>query len=178
MVLARYSQVSLIVRRQKHMPKDTPSMAKNKMRRCFAAILDPHPSKSDVAQLWGYFNSTCAYCGAQLERSSRTGHLDHARPTSDGGTNSIHNHVLSCARCNGDERREESWVTFLANKVTDPSLALARKAKIDAWLSRERPSPAIDPTQRKEAEAIITAVLESFDVAVEQLRKMRRMSSR
>jgi hypothetical protein len=149
-------------------------MAKNKMRRCFAAILDPHPSNSEIAELWEYFDSTCAYCGAQLERSSRTGHLDHVWPTSDGGTNSIYNHVLSCARCNGDKKREESWVTFLANKVKNPSLASARKATIDAWLSREQLSPTFDPIQRKEAEAIIATALASFDAAVEQLRRMRR----
>ncbi len=156
------------------MPKNTPSMTKNQMRRCLVAILDPHPSKSEVDELWAYFDSTCAYCGAQLERSARTGHLDHIQPTSDRGTNSIYNLVLSCARCNGDEKREGAWVTFLENKVTDPNLASDRKAKIDAWLSLERPSQPSDLIQRKEAEAIISMALESFDTVVEQLRKMRQ----
>ena len=156
------------------MPKDTPSMAKNKMWRCFAAILDPHPSKSEVDMLWDYFDSTCAYCGTEIERASRTGHLDHVRPTSDGGTNSIYNHVLSCSRCNGDEKREELWTTFLARKAADQSLASARKEKIEVWLSREQPLPISDSRQREEAERIIAATLESFDLAVEQLRRMRR----
>lgn len=156
------------------MPKDTPSMAKNKMRRCFAAILDPHPSKSELAELWEYFENSCAYCDARLERSARTGHLDHVRPISDGGKNSIHNHVLSCARCNSDEKREESWVTFLQNKVTNPSLASERKAKIEAWLSLELPSQTFNLARRKEAETIITMAIESFDTAVKQLRRMRQ----
>jgi len=159
---------------KKHMPKDTPSMAKNKMRRCFAAILDPHPSKSEIAELWQYFDSMCAYCGAKLNRSSRTGHLDHVCSTSEGGGNSIHNHVLSCARCNGDEKREESWVTFLARKVTDPRIASVRKARIQEWLSREQTSPIFDPVKKQNAEAVIAAAIKSFDEAVEQLRRIRR----
>jgi hypothetical protein len=45
-------------------------MAKNKMRRCLAAILDPHPSGAEVEELWDYFQSSCAYCGIPLAHIS------------------------------------------------------------------------------------------------------------
>lgn len=156
------------------MPKDTPAMAKNKMRRCFAAILDPHPSKSEVDSLWEYFEGTCAYCGVKIERASRTGHLDHVQAASDGGSNNIHNHVLSCARCNGDEKREETWAAFLAKKAKDAETISARKMKIETWLSKEQRGPALDAQQKAQVEKIVTTALESFDLAVEQLRKIRR----
>lgn len=57
------------------MAKDTPLMAKNKMRRCLIIILDPQPSSGEVQRLWNFFQSSCAYCGCQLDRLSRTGHL-------------------------------------------------------------------------------------------------------
>ncbi|WP_407943038.1 HNH endonuclease [Marinomonas atlantica] len=73
-------------------------MAKNKIRRSLVSIIDPYPSKSEVDQLWEYFESRCAYCGISINRGSRTGHLDHLIPSSEGGSNSIYNHALSCAR--------------------------------------------------------------------------------
>ena len=49
------------------MAKDTPSMAKNKMKRCFKAILVPHTTKQEENQLWEFFDSTCAYCDKSSE---------------------------------------------------------------------------------------------------------------
>lgn len=39
------------------MVKDTPPMAKNKIKRSLGAILDPHPSKKEENALWDYFDS-------------------------------------------------------------------------------------------------------------------------
>jgi len=86
------------------MPNCTPSMARNTMRKCFSAILDPSPKARDVGLLWAYFQSSCAYCGKALERALRHGHLDHLKARSAGGHNSIYNHVLACGGCNGDEK--------------------------------------------------------------------------
>lgn len=156
------------------MAKDTPSMAKNKMRRCFAAILDPHPSNAEVEELWSYFESKCAYCGTHIERKSRTGHLDHVLATSEGGTNSIHNHVLACARCNGDEKREESWVTFLLRKADTPSEASERKVKIELWLSYKSAAVDLSLEAKQAANEVIATAIESFDRAIERLREIRR----
>lgn len=154
------------------MAKDTPSMAKNRIRRSLVAILDPHPSAKETDELWSYFNSSCAYCGVLIERSSRTGHLDHLISFALGGSNDIHNHVLSCARCNGDEKREEDWQSFLVRKVTAPDVAEARSAHIHSWLSKANPH-TLSPDTARQAEAIIQAALASYDQAVKQVRALR-----
>lgn len=155
------------------MAKDTPSMAKNKMRRCLVAILDPHPSNLEIEQLWTYFQSSCAYCGIPLDRTSRNGHLDHIVSSALGGTNEIHNHVLSCNKCNGDEKREEDWQSFLARKVTDSALVAERHAHISGWIERADGRGVLDPSVKTQAETIIVQVLESFDAAVKKLRALR-----
>jgi hypothetical protein len=155
------------------MAKNTPSMAKNQIRRCLQAIIDPHPTDAEVSELWSYFESTCAYCGLSLTRGARDGHVDHVVPHSSGGSNSIYNHVLSCSRCNGDEKREEHWESFLARKTLVPQQLAQRHAHIARWLDRATGltrAPAVAP---KDVEAIIESALESFDASVKQLRALR-----
>ena len=148
-------------------------MAKNKIRRSLTAILDPHPSANEVAELWRYFIGLCAYCGISINPASRAGHLDHLVSSALGGSNDIHNHALSCARCNGDEKRDEDWQRFLSRKAPDPSVAEARRAHILAWLAKTRPS-ALGTTTAMRAEVIIQAALASYDQAVSQIRALRK----
>jgi hypothetical protein len=155
------------------MAKDTPSMAKNKMNRCFKAILDPHPNKKEIDSLWMYFNSCCAYCGKGIQRSSRTGHLDHVLSSAAGGTNSIYNHVLSCAICNGDEKREEDWHIFLHKKSSSSKLAQEREYKIKVWLQKA-PTSISNPEFEREAEHIINKSIAEFDNAVLKLRQLSK----
>lgn len=155
------------------MAKDTPSMAKNKMRRCLKAILDPHPSKAEEDAIWKYFDSQCAYCGMKIDRNSRTGHLDHVLPDSEGGTNSIFNLVLACSRCNGDEKREESWKSFLKKKTQTASEFETRRAVITQWLSNKS-TIEFDAEEKERIEKIITSAIESFDAAVIKLRQVRK----
>jgi hypothetical protein len=156
------------------MPKDTPSMARNKMKRCFNALLDPHPSEADVNELWIYFKSACAYCGLVLERSTRLGHVDHLVSSSAGGSNDIHNHVLACARCNGDDKREEPWETFLLRKASGAAYE-ERRALIVTWLSQAPAQrDALSQASRARAEVAISQALASFDAAVKELRALRR----
>jgi hypothetical protein len=155
------------------MAKDTPSMAKNGMKRCFAAILDPLPSSSDIDRLWEHFESSCTYCGVKLDRNARTGHIDHLKSTASGGVNNIHNHALSCGRCNGDEKREESWQTFLIRKATGAELQ-RRRARIEEWLIQSPKITKFNPQVTAEIEAITKGAFKSFDTAVERLREIRR----
>ena len=152
--------------------KDTPSMAKNKIKRSLGAICDPHPSKKEENALWDYFDSQCAYCGVSIERASRTGHLDHLVPISEGGTNSIYNHALSCAKCNGDEKREEKWVYFLKTKSSSADVYEIRKSKIDLWL-QHAPARINDPEVIAMRESIVNKALADFDAAVAQMRELR-----
>ena len=153
--------------------KDTPSMAKNKIRRSLAAILDPHPSAKAVDDLWKYFNATCAYCGVLIDRKSRTGHVDHLVSSALGGSNDIHNHVLSCARCNGDEKREEAWQSFLSRKANDPVVAKERTDRILAWLAKAKPATASVSSEER-AQAIVQSAIDSYDLAVAQMRALKK----
>jgi 5-methylcytosine-specific restriction endonuclease McrA len=157
------------------MAKDTPSMAKNKMRRSLLAIVDPHPSPTEIDLLWSYFQSCCAYCGVTITRDSRTGHVDHVVSSALGGSNCIYNHVLSCARCNGDDKREEPWESFLAKKVSDRALFAERHARISTWLSRS-PGRSIPPDVRAHIDAIIDQAIGDFDSAVQELRALRKVA--
>lgn len=157
------------------MAKSTPSIAKNQMKRCLNAILDPLPNKSAIHQLWAFFDSSCAYCGVKLARPERLGHLDHLIPQAAGGTNDIHNYVLTCARCNGDEKREENWQTFLLRKVSLASERQERTARIEAWMQQIPTSRvSLNVQEQNAANAVITQALQDFDKAVEELRAIQR----
>ena len=156
------------------MPKDTPSIAKNKIKRSLIAILDPHPSEADVSRLWQHFQSACAYCGLALDRNSRQGHVDHATSSAYGGTNSIHSHILACGRCNGDEKREESWQTFLPKKCSSPDVLTGRRVRIEEWLAMEQCEVwRNDRNKLQRAEEIVKRVIASFDEAVADMRRLR-----
>ena len=154
------------------MPRDTPSMAKNKIKRSLSAIYDPHPSKTEVNCLWEYFDSCCAYCGVPLQRESRIGHLDHLVPSTESGSNGIHNHALSCARCNGDERREESWQSFLSKKSSSEAEFQERKSRIDYWISLT-PIKSNSENFENKANEIIQEAIDNFESSVEKMRKLR-----
>lgn len=46
-------------------------------------------------------NAACEYCGVTEEQSGGKLTIDHFRPVSHGGTDSIENLVYACFRCNG-----------------------------------------------------------------------------
>ncbi len=159
---------------QRIVAKHTPSIAKNQMRRCCIAVIDPPPSNADIDRLWKFFDSSCAYCGAALVRGERR---DHVLSQSALGTNDIHNQVLSCGLCNGDEKREEPWESFLARKVSSASLQRRRRARIEEWMQQAPPGRlSISSKKRRTAEAIARA-FKDFDAAVEELRALRGRST-
>lgn len=151
------------------MPKMTPALAKNTLRRALRAIVDPEPPKSEIAKLWEFFKSACAYCGRNLSRNSREGHLDHLVHT---GPNHISNRVLACSTCNGDEKRDLSWLPFLKNKVRSRTLFKFRYHRIRAWINQSGKGDAfamkVGPVDRE-----IEKVIAAFDGAVTRLRRAR-----
>lgn len=151
-------------------------MAKNKIRRSLLAILDPHPSDSEVEELWRYFQSQCAYCGIEIARESRSGHLDHVIASTLGGGNGIHNCVLSCGRCNGDEKREEDWRIFLRRKAESAQLAEVRAERIEVWLSRA-PAARLSPEAAQQAQAIIADAITHYEDAVARVRALRHVGA-
>ena len=155
------------------MPKNTPSMAKNKIKRSLNAVFDPYPTKKEENELWDYFNHSCAYCGVEIERESRKGHLDHLTPASKGGGNNIHNFALSCPTCNGDEKREELWLSFLSKKCESNRTHKERKNKIEKWLGK---APRVMHTEEQliKVDVIIIEAISQFEKSVEKIRLLKR----
>lgn len=104
------------------------SAAKNRMGRAIDSILDPWPASKDP--IWEFFGSSCAYCGVELVKDDRLGHIDHATA---GAGNFLGNLVLSCSVCNGDEKLDMPWRAFLEQKIADLDLRAERIAKIQRW---------------------------------------------
>ena len=126
--------------RSSSMPRMSPGLAKNTIRRALRAIVDPEPRKPAIAHLWDYFKSSCAYCGRSVQRDARGGHVDHLV---HDGPNHVSNRVLSCPTCNGDEKREGRWLDFLRKKAKTRRVFEARKRRIEAWVSSQRPSKPV-----------------------------------
>ena len=157
------------------MPKMAPGYAKNIIKKALRAVLDPEPSKKEVAEIWKFFSSACAYCDRPLKKGAREGHIDHLDPATAGGTTHISNRVLSCSRCNGDEKVDRPWPKFLREKTKSPALFKNRRNRIKDWVARNVPSqPTVINSEllTRETERAVAA----FDKAVTKLRRAKRQS--
>lgn len=144
----------------------TVSNAKNRMRRVINAILDPPPRNEQP--IWDHFDSACAYCGLELGRQGRKAHMDHA--VADGG-NQLGNLILSCAVCNGDEKLNEHWRTFLARKVADPDLRTARIKRIEEWVALHPPLVWVPSPELEALVQELDGLVEEFGVKCAELRE-------
>jgi hypothetical protein len=150
------------------MSRITPSMAKNTIKRSLRSIVDRELTESEKIEIWQYFTNKCAYCGKVLARAGREGHIDHLVPTMSGGTNHISNRVLSCPQCNGDEKREEEWQSFLNRKISDPKIRAECIKKIQDWV--EKHSHRKKPIDENILQRHIDDVFKAFDTAVASLK--------
>ena len=96
------------------MAHHSPAFAKNVIRKSLMALIDRELSNAEKEEVWRYFESQCAFCGAEIGKESRNGHMDHLNSK---GLNHISNRVLSCAHCNGDHKLEKPWKEFLEKKI-------------------------------------------------------------
>lgn len=117
----------------------TPSKARNLMKRALREIIDPSPTVEERDALWERFDSCCIFCGRRLDPQAREGHLDHLDSSTGGGGNSIGNRVLACGKCNGDEKREQDWKAFLAQKCPDKKERERRLQLIRDWQAEHKP---------------------------------------
>jgi hypothetical protein len=144
------------------------SQAKNIMRRTLSEIVDSGLTRSQKDELWLHFDGKCAFCAEPIDRSSRTGHVDHLE--TDGG-NGPRNRVLACARCNGDEKRDRDWREFLDEKSESVEVLAQRRSIIDSWVSahpqREHPNSTELDEALQEAERLV----EAFHSACNRLRE-------
>lgn len=153
----------------------TPSIAKNKIQRSLIQIIHGYPKEKDKQKIWQYFNNRCAYCDCLIEIGSRKGHLDHLVAVSDGGTNDIHNFVLACSTCNGDEKREQDWLDFLKLKCENFPKAIfdERFEKITSWQNKAE-LLKIDNETQLEIDKIIAQAKQDFDNAVIKMRALKK----
>ncbi len=156
-----------------HMGKMTPSAAKNAIRRALTGVVDPHPNVSQVHRIWAFFKSSCAYCGKSLVRGNRDAHIDHLISSGAGGSNALGNFVLSCGTCNGDEKRDEQWESFLRKKNPDAATFDLRKSQIEAWVTSCGVVPVIDATLTQKVAAEIDGAIAAFDKALERIRHFK-----
>lgn len=143
------------------------SNAKNRMRKSVEAIVYPWPK--DVQPIWDHFGSRCAYCDVDLDPKGRRAHMDHAM---SGGGNHIGNLILSCAICNGDEKREEGWREFLERKVADEAVRARRVQRIEEWIALHPPpiyvpSPGVAALQTE-----LDRMTDEFGLKCAELRKL------
>jgi 5-methylcytosine-specific restriction endonuclease McrA len=155
------------------MGKMTPSAAKNAIRRALTGIVDPHPNASQLHRIWAFFKSSCAYCGRLLVRGNRDAHIDHLISSGAGGSNALGNLVLSCGTCNGDEKRDEPWESFLHKKAPDAATFDLRKSHIEAWVRSCGGEPLIDVSLRQPLAAEVEAAVAAFDKALERIRHFK-----
>lgn len=156
------------------MPKMTAGYAKNTIKRALSAVADPELSDKEIAEIWSFFCSACAYCGRQLKKDAREGHVDHLIPASSPkGTNHISNRVLSCSSCNAYEKGDKPWLGFLRSKTEEqPVIFQSRRKRIEDWMARDIASrPAAIDSELLTRE--IGRAIAAFDEAVAQLRQAK-----
>ncbi|HVF88219.1 MAG TPA: HNH endonuclease signature motif containing protein [Pyrinomonadaceae bacterium] len=156
------------------MGKTTPSQAKNAIRRALLGILDSHPNAFQTHQIWAFFDSSCAYCGRALVRGNRDAHLDHLVSMGTGGSNALGNFVLSCSICNGDEKRDEHWESFLRKKVSDETTYKMRREQIANWIASCSTTIICDSSILADVHQEVDRAISAFDAALHNIRELKK----
>ena len=109
-----------------------------------------------------------------MDRGLRHAHVDHLVAESTGGSNRLANLVLSCGKCNGDEKREASWEEFLVNKCGDNIQELQlRRTRIRDWIELNGSVQGLANHQIELIEAAFTRINTTFTACVSELRAIR-----
>lgn len=153
----------------------TPSQARNSIKRALLHVAGIKFGQDYRERCREYFNGLCCYCGEKPDE--RQGGYDHAEAIASSSTRDYYL-VYACNKCNGDEKRESDWLTFLRKKYENDEAAFrARKEAILAWF-RDAPKVRIsDSTKKAWTEALSTAV-DGFNQAVSRLQKQVEEESR
>ena len=155
------------------MPDATQGYVKNIIRRSLREIVDPRPSKNDKQKIWEFFNSKCAYCGKKLRKEHKEGHIDHLVSASCNGYNQISNRVLSCAKCNAEEKLDMPWEKFIEKKCSDKHTAAERKSKILQWQKTHEESILKENVLSK-IKSLADEVVSYYDGKIRQARSLRK----
>ena len=148
--------------------------AKNTIRKALFDILDAPPTVAEVAGIWQYFGSRCAYCEEALNREDQSGAPDHLVPRASGGSHHVANLVLACGRCN-ERRRDQDWRVYLEVKCGGQGrLFQTRVRRITNWV-RKNGGFELQTNERLAAltERAQGPVVEALDRAAAELRALR-----
>lgn len=153
----------------------TPSQARNAIKKSLKALIDPKLTKAEKEIIWQFFENQCAYCGCELNSKDRKAHLDHVVAEADGGSNRLCNIILTCAICNGDEKREMEWQTFLKLKCQDNTEEYSRRYnKITHWLTKKGGSAILSNEQKAQLDSAFNTVDALYSDVVDKLRKQHK----
>lgn len=157
----------------------TPSQARNAIKKSIKALIDPKPTKAEKEKIWQYFANKCAYCGCELNPNNRQAHLDHVIAGSEDGSNQLCNLILTCAICNGDEKRDMDWQSFLLQKCPDDNQGETpeyqqRYKKITHWLEVQGGSAILSNEQKTTLESAFNTIDVVYSNVVEQLRNQHK----
>jgi hypothetical protein len=89
-------------------------------------------------------------------------------------SNALGNFVLSCGICNGDEKRDENWQSFLRRKALDDVTYDLRRKRIEVWIADCSGGAVLDPSVLSAVEREVDRVIAAFDVALENVRALRQ----
>ena len=118
------------------MPSISNAYVKNIMNRRISELLEPSPNQKEKKQLRAFFQNLCVFCGAKLGEAKGDTHFDHLVAASAGGRNGLSNRVISCSRCNVEEKRDGDWEPFLHTKCLDDQTFVARRQQILNWQNK------------------------------------------
>jgi CRISPR/Cas system Type II protein with McrA/HNH and RuvC-like nuclease domain len=149
--------------------KLTPAQVKNLMRRGLRFLVDPEPEKEDKSLVYTFFNNQCAYCGKEIEAGN--GDIDHLIPAALGGANGLANRVLSCKKCNAEDKRDRDWVEFLKEKSPSQETFQERKTRIEEWITRNGGHPKMDPALLALIDQESARTTKEFDQACARIKR-------
>jgi hypothetical protein len=86
------------------------------------------------------------------------------------------NRVLACARCNGDEKREQPWRAFLQEKCPDNVERQSRIERIEAWVTKHPVRASALHPAVKEALLDAERIIDEFHAACSKLREAVKTS--
>lgn len=152
-----------------------PAQARNAIKRALYGILYPYPSKAQINRVWEFFESHCAYCGKLLNRDRREGHLDHLTSVTRNASAHRPVFVLACGECNGDQKREKDWETYLTEIDRPPKDIAARRVKILEWAAMADGLP-IDSNIAEQVEQHTESALAAFNKAQEAIQLLKPAS--
>ena len=149
-----------------------PAWVKNISRRVLWAALERDITKEERRAMEDFFAKKCAYCESPL---TTRWHADHLLSVDSGGFNHISNRVPACPRCNEHEKRDMPWLRFLEYKSGgDVPLLEARRARIEDWMKRLRPSTSpVSEAQRAVWRTEVDALAAAIDAAWRKLKDTR-----